>query len=157
MATAKDYQIKGADKQKETFRRKVLDALPVLRARWAAELEGDRKGVTIDDVADEAKVTKKTLEKAYHSDTLKVVEKFLLTVGGASKKPAPKPRKKSSSIFQQNSRLAQEVEAIRYAKDQVIRAQQLEIETLKASLAAVSVQRNLSKVDGGRPASRRAA
>jgi hypothetical protein len=155
MPVARDFQKKGALTQQDTYRRKVLNALPVLRKRWEALPYNDRRALTIDNVIEEAGVTKKTLEKDYHSETLKKVEDFLLTVGGtATKTPSPRPRKKRSSIFTQNAELAEKIEAVRYLKDEEIRRQKKEIVALQASLAAVVAERDLLKSSVGATAFR---
>jgi hypothetical protein len=116
MAVAKYFQKKGADKQKNTVRDKVRNAIKTLREAQKAISPEHRTEILFEDVVRESTVSSRTLDKSYHAPLVTEIERFLADVNvGVAIVAKPKPRAPArSTIFQQNKELMQRVEALRW-------------------------------------------
>lgn len=137
---ALDFQKKGAESQKSAVRKKVQDAIEALRTEQAKLTNEERTEVTIQHVLEESTVSKRTLEKPYHSLLLADVSRFLATinVGVAVTKRKPPPPERKSTIFEQNDALLQQVEALRYKLRTELAEKQRQIDAMAARVAALT-------------------
>lgn len=140
MPTAREFQIRGANAQKNTVRDKVQDAIGRLREANKDVPAERREEITQEDVEQEAPVSRKTLKKPYHRKLRQDILLFLdeINVGvplAAAKAARPAPR---TPIFKQNTALMQQVEALRYRLRTELAEKQRQIDAMAARVAALT-------------------